>query len=217
MPRAWPDLEKVDTDPADGSPRLGRTLKQNEILEILSKEIFKLDVTLVDGSDNPVSLQLLSLTESKLALFGGGGGAAEAAPFPFQVTVTPQAGPSTDADVTVYPGSFDNFIASNFDSTFVVPQTGDRYLVATLTFAAGEITAAIYSIETTPPVTPAAAKDAPPTSLAILLAIISGAVAFNIENSSLSLAAQLKFQVEKGVTVGPGESPFEYYYAWGWA
>ena len=174
-------------------------------------------MTLKDSLDNDVLVELLSLVDTEEALFGGGGvGGGEPDPFPFEVTIVNQADPSTDADVTVYPGSFDNFIASNYDSTFVVPQVGDRYLVAALTFIAGEITGVIYSMDLTPPVTPLPIKDAPSTSQDVLLAIISDGVAFNIETASLSLVAQLKYQVEKGVTVGPGESPFEYYYAWGW-
>ena len=61
MPTAFPELEEVATD-SEGSPRLGRTVKLNELIELLQGLKF-VNVTLKDSGDNDVTIRVLSLDE----------------------------------------------------------------------------------------------------------------------------------------------------------
>lgn len=227
MPKAFenpdgtPKLERVKQNAvaefqAIKTPVMLRTKKGNEIIDLLNDDIYYLNVTLLDESAAETTVRLLALDDTTDTLEGGGSGGAVAA-YPFQATITNQTSPSTDADVTVYPGSFDNIVASNYDSTFVIPQTGDRYLVATVTFSTGAVSAVSYSMDSSPPTAPAALENAPPTSQAILLVLISDGVAFQIQNSSLTFSASLKYKNSVVGAVAAGESPWEYFYAWAWS
>ena len=200
------------------SPMMLRTEKGNEIIDLLNDDLYYINVTLLDEGGDEVTVRVLALDDNAETLEGGGsGGGGGTAPYPFEATITNQASPSTDADVTIYPGSFDNIIASNFDSTFVIPQTGDRYLVATVTFSSGAVSGVSYSMDSSPPTAAAPLENAPPTSQDILLVLISDGVAFQIQNSSLTLSAALKHKISVVGNIGPGESPWEYYYAWAWS
>lgn len=95
MPEAFSDLELVDTD-GEGSPRLGRTLKLNEIIELLQSVRF-VRVTLKDADSNDVTLRLLALDDSAGTLSGGSGGGT------VKTIAICENGSSTNIDFLIQP------------------------------------------------------------------------------------------------------------------
>ena len=70
-------VERVEDAPVEGStdsPRLFRRAKGNEIIDLLNKEVYYIDVRLLDESEQETTVRLLALDDSSETFEGGGGG-----------------------------------------------------------------------------------------------------------------------------------------------
>lgn len=134
-----------------------------------------------------------------------GGGST---PSPFDCTVS-------GTDLTLRPGTINQVLPSNIFSTLTLPGgTYTRYIVLTATCASGLVTSAALSVDVAAPAAPGVDAGSPPTTFAVLLAIIVDGVAYRtIAPGSLQAQVVESFRTDKASPTF-GLSPYDIYYTW---
>lgn len=114
----------------------------------------------------------------------------------------------------LHPGSINGTIPTNMFSTFeIVDPEATNYIVVDVSTSGGEIQNMSLSVESsiTPPI--GTAKDIPPSSFKVLIAIVRGNEALPVRNTNLSATPSLAFTDDK-TSFQIGENPLEYYWTW---
>jgi hypothetical protein len=142
---------------------------------------------------------------------------------PFQIFTKPHfvsgvADGSTD--VTLYPGSINQFLPTNIFSTINATISSTQYVVLTITSSTGnEISSSSWSLMSSPPTPPDATPDAPPvsTNFYAILGIIgynSGTLTtYQLVNDNLT-ALPVVWTTTNRTGAGPFEMASVNYYHW---
>lgn len=140
----------------------------------------------------------------------GGGTPGPAATYPFDVTLTG----SGTLTASVKAGTINGLIPSNFLSTFSIGALATGYLVLSVTTSGGQVTGALLSLPSTPPVGIPVNMGQPPTTFDYLLGAVVNGVWFRVIGlGSLAAASVEAFRVSK-VAPAPGTLPYDIYYTW---
>ena len=127
---------------------------------------------------------------------------------PFTVTVS-------GTDITISPGTCNQLLPSNMFDTFTF-SPGDLVQVKVRGVSDGEaITSCSLVVDTDAPAVQSPAAFSLPTSVDILVAVISDSVAFRtIGAGSVTLNGVEQFKVDKSPPADPGELTYTPYYVW---
>lgn len=140
------------------------------------------------------------------------GGCSGVTRYPFDITLTDQG--DTTSIATIWPGTINQLLPSNYLTGVSVSNTGTHYLVLDCTASDGEITAAPLAIESAAPSAISPTQGTPPVAFQVLIGIIISGVAFKVwGNGNMTAAAAESFRVDKGSPV-PGSLPYDVYYTW---
>jgi hypothetical protein len=139
----------------------------------------------------------------------GGGGVTR---YPFDITLTDAGG--GDSTATIWPGTINQLLPSNYLTGVTVSNTGTHFLVLDCTASDGEITAAPLAIETGAPPAITPTQGTPPVAFQVLIGIIIDGVAYKVwGNGNMTASAAESFRVDKGSPV-PGSLPYDVFYTW---
>jgi hypothetical protein len=140
----------------------------------------------------------------------GGGGTTGHHPFDIFITST-----GSTRTVTIWPGTVNQLLVSNYLTGVTVSPTGTYYLVIDCTASDGQITSATLAIDSVPPPGIAPTAGSPPVSFKILVGVIVDAVAFkSLGDSNLYAPSAEAFRLEK-VSPVAGLPAYDIYYTWG--
>jgi hypothetical protein len=140
----------------------------------------------------------------------GGGAATER--YPFDITLTDAGGGNSTA--TIWPGTINQLLPSNYLTGVTVSNTGTHFLVLDCTASDGEITAAPLAIESAAPPAITPTQGTPPVAFQVLVGIIIDGVAYKVwGNGSVTASAAESYRVDKGSPV-PGSLPYDVFYTW---
>lgn len=160
-----------------------------------------LNLSLGIGIDTIAQYQLIS---------DGGSGGGSTPVYPFDVSLT-GSGTLTAA---VQPGTINGLIPSNFLSTFSISALATGYLVLSVTTSGGQVTGAVLSLPSSPPVGVPVNMGQPPTTFDYLLGAVVNGVWFRVIGpGSLAAASVEAFRVTK-TAPAPGTLPYDIYYTW---
>jgi len=131
---------------------------------------------------------------------------------PFDLFLADAGGGNSTA--TIWPGTLNQLLVSNYATGVTVPQTGTRYLVVDCTTADGEITSAALAADSTAPGAIAPTQGTPPVAFKLLVGIVVDNVAYKVWTAGNVLASPVEsFRVDKASPV-PGSLPYDIYYTW---
>ncbi len=134
-----------------------------------------------------------------------------AGPFPFDITISGSPGSYI---ATFYPGVINQLLPSNYLSGVAIPDTGTRYLVLNCTASSGEITAAAFSADVSPPAAIAPFAGQPPTAFSILIGVVVDIVPFKVwGNGNIQASGTESFRLNV-LTPVAGALPYDVYYTW---
>lgn len=211
---AFETLKRIKQHLGNGKPKLFRTKKANEIIDQL-RRVKILNVTLLNESQEEVTVPILSLDEEHGTLSGGdAGGGGSSTVYPFDMTIVPNGG--SQVDVTFEPGYCSVLLPTAMFSTFTINNTGAYWVYLACTVSSGEVSSAVLTVSASDPGPNSVTVNAPPTSFNILLGYILDGVGYNLMKDSVFPSASVRFQSDRTPPIAPGESAIDYYYGWSW-
>lgn len=142
---------------------------------------------------------------------GGGGGGASLGPFDLTFTAGTLPG---DIKPTMFPGSINSVIPSDYLSLPDIAETGEFYFVLSVTVTDGQIATASVDLVGSPPAGIPVTLGAPPTSFDYLLGVVIDGVWFRSTGVGSKAAAPFETFRVGVVNPPPGTLPYEIYYSW---
>jgi hypothetical protein len=143
-------------------------------------------------------------------MFGNLSGANGVSLYPFSVLI------ASSTTFTLRPGTINGFTPSNIGSTFTMTGSGTEYVVLDVTMTNAVVTGATIRTPT-PTIAPAAmpvVNGSPPSSFAVLLAVlVSGKPFRTIGNGSLTATPFEAYRLERAMLT-PDSLPYDSYYSW---
>lgn len=129
------------------------------------------------------------------------------APAPFDITVT-------GTTATFRAGTINSLLPSNYLAGVTIVSTGTRYLVLNCTSSNGQITAASFSADVSPPSAIAPYAGQPPVAFSILIGVTINAAAVKVwANGNIGAYGAESFRLQKASPVA-GQVPYDIYYSW---
>ena len=142
---------------------------------------------------------------------GGGGGGAS--PLPFDAIIG-AGSDSSHVGVTVYPGTVNNLLPSNYTISADLSNTLTYYLTATVSATSGQVTGSVLSFDSSAPDAIPVNIGAPPASVVILLGmIVNGKWFRTIGSGSVTMRSVEVYRTSK-TSPSPGTLPWDIYYTW---
>jgi hypothetical protein len=140
--------------------------------------------------------------------------AAAPAPQPFQVTLRADPEDETVLLATVWPGTVNGVLPTNYTVEAELDVASSYYLVLEITTATASVTGVTIAAPSTIPDTQIPTTiNQPPTSFKILFAIVAEGVLFQIRTGNVFVVAREELRVAKSVAAG--EIPWDSYWTWG--
>lgn len=144
---------------------------------------------------------------------GGGGGtlAAEDDPCPFDVTPTVT---SAGVNLSVQPGLVNGVLPSNMFSVLTASGTGTKYVCVDVTTNGKNVTGATLAVKTSVPTAPAATADVAPSSVSVIVSVVSGSVAYKtIPCGNITMRVSPSITEDNPTATG-GERNYTQFYQW---
>lgn len=142
---------------------------------------------------------------------GGGGGAS--GPGPFDLEFTPSATPG-ELEVRMIAGTINAVIPSGYLSLPDILETGEYYLILSVTTADGQVASASVSLTGSPPTGIPVTLGTPPTSFDVLLGVVEDGVWFRTCAVGNKVATPFETFRTGIINPAPGTLPYEIYYSW---
>jgi hypothetical protein len=144
---------------------------------------------------------------------GRGSTAAVAPPQPFQVTLRPNPESETSVLASVWPGTVNGLLPTNYTVEATLSKTGDYYVILRCTCAGQQVTGVEIMAPTTQPEPAAVIPNALPSTVDVLMAIVAQGTLFQIRTGNLTLAPSERFRQYKA-EAEPGTLPWDSYWTW---
>jgi len=144
----------------------------------------------------------------------GGGGAATAAeedPCPFDVTPSVT---SAGVNLSVQPGLVNGVLPGNMFSVLTASASGVKYVCVDVTTNGKNVTSATMAVKTTAPTPPTATADSAPTSVSVIVSVVSGSVAYKtIPCGNVTMRVSPSVTEDNPAATG-GERNYTQFYQW---
>lgn len=147
---------------------------------------------------------------------GHGNGAAAETDCPFDVTITAQEDPSTLYDIAIRPGTVNSQVPAGLVAGLTAYDPADATYVKIKCQTDGKgVTSSTLEIDTTPPAIIEATASTGSAEFDILIAVLSGGVAYKTLGWCGSIRATLEqVFLEDKASPAVGESPYTRWYKW---
>lgn len=152
-------------------------------------------------------------TVLSIAKKGGGGGTVAGGddPCPFDVTPTVT---TSGVTLSIHPGLVNGVLPNNMFSVLTASASGTKYVCVDVSTNGKNVTSAEMSVKTSPPTPPTATADSAPTSLSVIVSVVSGSTAYKtISCGNITLRVSPSI-TEDQVSATGGERNYTQYYQW---
>lgn len=133
--------------------------------------------------------------------------------YQWDVEMTPVGDPITSYDFEVWPGLIAGFLPSNMFSSFSVPASGTRYLVATCATDGRTVSSSTLAVETSPPTFATPQVSAAAAELKFTIGVFVDGVYFNVWKKNVAVNTREVLREDKS---SPGPLELPYISWWGW-